>query len=130
MEATVSSYALVGKPAFFAVHIKDKFGNTHNRVVPLKLKSKYQAELAAVKYVMQALPFKDVVLTIKTSVSQVPQIFKKNSDGEFPKRKRPNVLVDELRELSEQFSLFECVLDKNSKEMVELKERAKSAASI
>ena len=130
MEAIVNSYALVGKPASFAVRISDKFGNVHERVVPLKLKSKYQAELSAIKYVMQAVSFKDVKLTIKTSVSQIPQIFKKDANGELRDRKKPNDLIDELRELSEQFASFECVLDKDSDTMLEMKEKAKLPSSI
>ena len=126
MEALVNGYALTGKPATFAVKIFDKFGNTHERVVPLKAKSKYQAELAAVMYVLQAVPHKDISLVLKTSVSQIPQIFKKDRDGKFLKRKRANDLIDSIRELSDQFASFECLIDKDSEAMLEIKKKAKS----
>ena len=126
MEAIVNGYALIGKPATFAVSIFDKFGNTHTRVVPLKLKSRYQAELAAIKYVCQAIPHKDINLTVKTSVSQIPQIFKKTADGEWIKRKKPNKLVDDIRTLSSQFASFEIVVDKDSEQMLKTKALAKS----
>lgn len=130
MEAVVNAYGLVGKPASFAVKVSDNFGNTHERVVPLKMKSRYQAELAAIKYVCQAIPHKDVRLTVKTSVSQIPQIFKKTPDGNFISRSKPNALVDEVRELSNQFTSFQCVIDKDSEEMLKVKERAKLPSSI
>jgi hypothetical protein len=129
MEAVVSGYALVGKPASFAVKITDQFGSSHERVVPLKLKSRYQAELAAIKYVCLAVPHKDVSLVVKTSVSQVPQIFQK-VNGEFAKRSKPNELVDEIRELSAQFASFECIADKDSEEMLTIKKKAKLPSSI
>jgi hypothetical protein len=130
MEAVISGYGLVGKPSSFAVKITDKFGNTHERTVPLKVKSRYQAELAAIKYVCLAIPHKDVELTIKTSVTQVPQIFKKDSGGEFLKRSKPNELVDNLRELSTQFSSFQCLIDKDSEDMLSVKQKAKLPSSI
>jgi len=130
MEAVISGYGLVGKPVSFAVKITDNFGNTHERVVPLKTKSRYQAELSAIKYVFQAIPHKDVSLTVKTAVTQIPQIFEKDSSGQFTKRSKPNELVDELRELSSQFESFQCVIDKDSEEMLAVKLKAKLPASI
>ena len=130
MEAVISGYALIGKPASFAVNIIDNLGSIHKRVVPLKLKSKYQAELAAIKYVCQAIPHKDVELVIKTAVSQIPQIFVKAADGRWPKRKKANKLVDEVRELTSQFETFSCVLDKDSETMLEIKKLAKQPNSI
>jgi hypothetical protein len=125
MEAIISSYALVGKQASFAVKIFDEFGNAHERVIPLKSKSKYQAELAAIKYVCHAIPHKDVDVVIKTSVLQIPQIFKKTNSGKWIKRRKPNKLIDEIRELSLQFSSFECIIDEDSELMLEVKEKAK-----
>ena len=125
MEAVVSGYGLVGKPSSFAVKITDDSGEIHERVVPLKMKSRYQAELVAIKYVFQAIPHKNIRLTIKTAMTQVPQLFKKDSSGEFLKRSKPNELVDELRELSTQFTTFQCLIDKNSEEMIAIKQKAK-----
>ena len=130
MEATISGYALVGKNASFAVSISDGSDNTHERIVPLKLKSRYQAELAAIKYVCQAVSHKDVDLVVKTSVSQIPQIFEKTTNGEWPKRKRVNALIDEIRELSDKFTSFKCVSDKNSELMLATKMKAKFPSSI
>ena len=130
MEAVVSGYALIGACDSFAIKISDKYGNVHERVVPLKSKSKYQAELAAVKYVLQVMNKKNIDLIIKTSVAQVPQIFEKTKAGTFLKRKRQNDLIDDIRELSSQFSSFQCVIDKDSEEMLEVKEKAKLPSSI
>lgn len=130
MEAIIGSHAVVGKSTSFAVKIVDNFGNTHERVVPLITKSKYQAELAAIKYVFQAIQYKDVDLTLKTAVHQIPQIFQKNKNGKFVKRKRPNELVDELRELSSRFKSFECVLDKDGEEVTAIREKARLVNSI
>jgi hypothetical protein len=130
MEAVVNSYAPVGKEATFAVILSDSFGNTHERVVPLKLKSKYQAELAAIKYALQAVPHKDVFMTLKTSVSQVPQIFSKTPDGEWIKRKKPNKLVDDIRELAGQFKEFNCVKETDSELILKTKEMCKSITRI
>lgn len=129
MKAVVASYGQVGKNVSFAVKIENAFGVTHERVVPLKTKSKYQAEVAAIKYVCQAIPHKDVNLEVKVSVTQIPQIFKK-VDGKFIKRKRPNKLVDSTRELASKFESFVCSYDKDSAEMAILKEKAKLPFSI
>ena len=128
MEAMVNGYGPVGKPASFAVKILDKYGNEHKRVVPTKLTSKYQAELAAIKYVLHAVPHKDVSLTVKTSVKHIPQIFKKTADGKWVKRKK-NKLIDEIRSLSEHFASFECVSG-DEEEMAEVKEMARLVNSI
>lgn len=127
MEASVYGYALVGKPAVFVVHIKDDVGNIHERTIPLKLKSKYQAEIAAIKYACQAISRKDVHLTIKTSVSQIPQVFTKTG-GNWLKRKTPNQLIDDVRELADQFSSFNCVVDDASELMLKIKEIARQAS--
>jgi hypothetical protein len=124
MEASVIGYAPVGKTASFAVDID---GN-HKRVVPLKTKSKYQAELAGIKYICQAIVNTDVKLNLKVSISHLPTIFDKDDDGNFKKRKKKNKLVDEVRELSEKFSSFTCETNKDSESVNTLKARAKSAS--
>ena len=86
MRALVVGYAPVGKPASFAVDI----GGEHKRVVPLKTKSKYQAELAGIKYVCQAIINTDVDLNLKVTISHLPTIFVKDKDGSFKKRKKKN----------------------------------------
>lgn len=129
MKAIVASYGQVGKNVSFAIKIEDAFGTIHERIVPLKTKSKYQAELAGIKYICQAIPHKDVELEIKVSVTQIPQLFKK-VDGEFTKRKKPNELVDSTRELASKFESFVCSYDKDSEEMVAIKEKAKLPSSI
>lgn len=130
MQAVVNSYAPVGKEATFAVSISDKFGNKHDRVVPLKLKSRYQAELAAIKYVLQAVSNKDVSLCVKTSISQLPQIFAKAEDGSWVKRKKPNKLISEVRDLASEFSEFSCVKADDEEEIEKLKEMAKTTNRI
>ena len=129
MKAMVSGYSPVGKPSSFAVEISDEHGNNHKRIVPLKVKSKYLAELSAIKYVMQSIPHKDVDLTIRTTVAHMPQIFTKTTKGEWVKRKKQNDLVDEVRELSEQFKSFNCVRGDDD-EMSKVKKMAKLANSI
>ena len=129
IEAIINGYTLVGKPAAFAVHISGG-ANSHERTVPLTTKSRYQAELAAIKYVCAALPNKDVKLVIKTADAHLSSIFKKKKDGSWIKRKRPNKLVDEVRELSEQFDEFVCELDSDSDLMVRVKEMAKRPSRI
>lgn len=124
MEAFISSYGLVGKESNFAVYIVDDSGAVHKRVVPLKLKSTYQAELAAIKYVCQAIPNKDVELVIKTSVTQLPQVFQKAEDGRWAKRQQ-NKMVDDARELTEKFSKFSCVKDTDSELMLKVRNMAK-----
>jgi hypothetical protein len=129
VEATINGYSLVGKPAAFAVHISSG-GSIHERIVPLTTKSRYQAELAAIKYVCAALPNKDIRLVVKTSDAHLSSIFTKKKDGSWIKRKRPNKMVDDVRELSEQFESFECTLDSDSELMAKIKGMAKRPSSI
>lgn len=121
MKALVNGFGPIGKSSSFVVKISDEHGNIHKRTVPLKLKSVYQAELAAIKYVFQAIPYKDIDLKIKTASSQIPQIFNKTTKGEWIKRRKPNALIDEVRELSEQFKSFECA-HVNTEETLEINE--------
>ena len=81
-------------------------------------------------YCLLLLPNKDVKLVIKTADAHLSSIFKKKKDGSWIKRKRPNKLVDEVRELSEQFDEFVCELDSDSDLMVRVKEMAKRPSRI
>jgi glycerol-3-phosphate cytidylyltransferase-like family protein len=124
MKALVVGYAPVGKSASFAVDI----GGEHKRGVPLKTKSKYQAELAGIKYVCQAIINADIDLDLKVTISHLPTIFAKDGDGCFKKRKKKNKLVDEVRELSTKFSSFVCETNKDAESINVLKMKAKSAS--
>lgn len=124
MDASIVGYAPVGKSASFAVDIDGE----HQRVVPLKTKSKYQAELAGIKYICQAVIDKDVDLNLKVTIGHLPTIFAKDDNGNFGKRKRKNKLVDEVRELSTKFYTFTCETNKDAESVNLLKEKAKSAS--
>ena len=124
MDASVVGYAPPGKLASFAVDID----GDHQRIVPLKTKSKYQAELAGIKYVCQSVINTDVDLNIKVTVSHISTIFIKNEDGSFPKRSKSQKLIDEVRELSTKFSSFTCEANKDLEAVEVLKEKAKLAS--
>ena len=126
IQDTVNGYSTVGTLATFAVIIEDNYDNRHERTVPLKTKSSYQAELAAIKYAMMALKDKDVNLVVRTSVKHIPPIFAKEN-GDWKKKQRSNKeLIAELRELSESFKSFTVELDVDSDKMAEVKELARA----
>lgn len=128
MKAIVKSYAPVGKNASFSVIIMGDH-DTHKRVVPLQIKSKYQAELAAIKYVLQSVdPNQDI--EIITSIAQIPNTLTKTKDGKWPKRKNKNELVDEIRGLADKFKSFSCIKDSGTKEMDQANQLVKLVNSI
>lgn len=127
--ATVNGFANVGKKANFAVCIKHGPEIIHERLVPLKSKSAYFAELAAIKYVLQTFSEKekDVDLTVNVSLKHIPRIFDKKEDGKWVKKQKTNKgLVKQLRDLSERFNSFKCELDENSDEMQMVKDMTRS----
>ena len=63
-------------------------------------------------------------------MAHIPQIFKKDSDGNWVKRKKPNKLIDEIRELASQFAEFECVKAPDDELILETKELARKASRI
>jgi len=124
--AHVNGFALPGKKASFAVSIKDTAGNSHQRIVPLKCKSMYQAEWSAIKYVMLAISNKDNDVLINTSLPYVPAFFNKKKDGSWAKKSRSKSnAIDEVRKLSTKFRSFDCKCDKDSGEMLEIREMAR-----
>lgn len=106
IKAAVVGHGKVSKETSFAVKIVDSVGNVHERIVPLKSKSVYFAELNAVKYVMLAISNHEIDLHIETSLPHIPTYFDKE-DGKWLKRVRSNHdLVKELRDLSTKFNTF------------------------
>ena len=122
IKATVLGYSTVGKNATFAVEIRRNNEVKHQNVITLQSKSYYYAELMAFKYVMLAVVNKNTKLIIETSLKHLPSLFEKNQDGKWLKKPSSNSdYVSELRDLSDKFKSFECVLDLNSERMESVK---------
>lgn len=128
IEAVIHGFAKIGKQATFAVKISDDNNNEHERIVPLSAKSAYTAELAAIKYVCQALVDKGCNLVVKTSLPHIIKLFIKTEDGDWAAtRKNKNTdLIDEVRSLSSDFKSFMCdVLPKDDESMKYVRELAR-----
>tara|TARA_R100001244_G_scaffold25113_2_gene25427 strand:- start:85489 stop:85884 length:396 start_codon:yes stop_codon:yes gene_type:complete len=125
IEIVINGYGKVSKKANFGVLLKDDRGQTHQRIVPLEVKSSYAAELLGIKYGLLTLHGRDYDILVKTSSPHVSKSLTKK-DGEWPKsRSKSMELLDEIRTLAEEFGTFECVFDKSSPEMDYVKELAR-----
>jgi len=117
--AVINGFAKSGQKATFAVWIKDNNGNEHKRTIPLVAKSINFAELAALKYALLVITNRaDANIIIKTSMKYIPTLFTKKDSIWSKTQYSYKKLVNELRELSAEFSYFDCQLDLNSEEMI------------
>ena len=125
IEIIVNGFGKVAKPANFGVLLKDDDDQTHQRAVPLEIKSSYAAELLGIKYGMLTLKGRDHDILVKSSSPHITKSLAKKDD-EWPSSRSKSIeLLVEVRALADEFSSFECKLEQDSPDMDYVKELAR-----